>query len=313
MKYLSQRDAFFNRIYELSKADKDLVIVAADMSAPALDKYRRDFPSQFINVGIAEQNAILIASGLAIEGKKVIAYAISPFITMRCLEQIRVNNGIMKIPITIVGMGVGFSYENDGPTHHLIEDISIMRAIPHVKIHNLTDSVMADAYADITYKTTETHYIRLDKNVYPSIYHSGFDFSGGMARLREGKENYLLSTGCMTHVALELADTLSKWGIDMGVIDVFDIPINESLLLKMTKGVKKLLTLEEHFLPGGLGSHVCEILNDHKRLIPVKRLGLPIDRGYCYKYGGREVIRGYYGIDKESLLRTICEYVEKDR
>lgn len=313
MKDLSQRDAFFNRIYELAKVDKDLIIVAADMSAPSLDKLRRDIPSQFINVGIAEQNAILIASGLAIEGKKVFAYAISPFITMRCLEQIRVNNGIMKIPINIVGMGVGFSYENDGPTHHLIEDISIMRAIPHVKIHNLTDSVMAAAYADITYNTTETNYIRLDKNVYSSVYHSGFDFSGGMARLREGKENYLLSTGCMTHVALEIADTLSQWGIDMGVIDVFDIPINESLLLKMLKGVKKLLTLEEHFLPGGLGSHVCEVLNDHKMMLPVKRLGLPIDRGYCYRYGGREVIRGYYGIDKESLLRTICEYVEKER
>ncbi|MGE5294008.1 MAG: hypothetical protein ACM3VT_04215, partial [Solirubrobacterales bacterium] len=159
---MTQRDAFFERLYELARKDKDIVIVAADMSAPALDQFRTDLPGQFVNVGIAEQNAIQIASGLAMTGKKAFAYAISPFITLRCLEQIRVSNGIMGIPITIVGMGTGFSYCSDGPTHHLIEDLAIMRAIPNIRIMNVTDNVMARSLADMTCGGIEgATYIRL--------------------------------------------------------------------------------------------------------------------------------------------------------
>jgi transketolase len=305
---ISQRDAFFNRLYEIAKADKNVVIVAADMAAPSLDEFRVNLPNQFINVGIAEQNAILIGSGLALVGKNVFTYAIASFITLRCLDQIRVNNGIMNIPITIVGMGTGFTYETDGPTHHLIEDIAIMRAMPNIRINNITDNVMASAYADISYRKIQTNYIRLDKDLSNPIYDKNFDFSKGLSKVKDGNEYLLVSTGIMTHTALEVSSCFQN--IDIGVIDIFELPLNEKLFIDMVKGAKKIITLEEHFLPGGLGSAVCEVLADNGLMIPVKRLGMDVQKGYCYKYGGRDIIRGFYGLDKETLKQVIGEYIK---
>lgn len=310
MSDVTQRDAFFQKLYERARQDPNIVIVAADMSAPALDKFRKDLPAQFVNVGIAEQNAIVIASGLALAGKKVFAYAIAPFITLRCLEQIRVENGIMNIPITIVGMGTGLSYDSDGPTHHLIEDIAVLRAFPNIEIDSMTDCVMAEAYADLSCDKKTTNYIRLDKDFHPTVYQSDFDFSRGMAKLREGGENVIISTGPMTHVANEIANSRKFEDMDIAVVDVFEIPIKESALLEMIDGARKIITLEEHFLPGGLGSAVCEILNDNEVPVFVKRLGLDINAGYkhCYKYGGRELIRGCHGIDRRGVEQAVAAH-----
>lgn len=311
-KPLAQRDAFFNRIYEFAKTDRNVVIVAADMAAPSLDKFRLELPNQFINVGIAEQNAILIASGLALTGKKVFTYAIAPFITLRCLEEIRINNAIMNIPITIVGMGAGFTYENDGPTHHMIEDVAIMRAMPNISINNITDSIMAAAYADISYhKKTGTNYIRFDKHSPGLIYKKDFDFSMGMATLKDGNDGYILfSTGTITHMALEVGESLKRNGINLKIVDIFDIPINEKNLLSIVKDAKKIITLEEHFLAGGFGGALCELLADNGILLPLKRLGLDLELGYCYKYGGRHIIREYYGIGRENIEKSITKFIK---
>lgn len=306
---ISQRDAFWNKVCELAKVDKDIVIITADMGAPALDKIREDISSQFVNVGIAEQNAITIAAGLSLTGKRVFTYAIAPFITLRCLEQIRVGNAIMKIPITIVGVGAGFGYEDSGPTHHIIEDIAIMRSMPDITIHSITDSVMASAFAEISCEMQTANYVRLDRQVLPNIYSKNTDFTKGISVLKKNKDNYIISTGSMTHTALDIANKLENQKVSVGVIDVYTLPINESLFLETVKGVKKIISLEEHFLPGGLGSAVCEILNDNNLLIPVKRIGLPVNKGYCYKYGGREIIRNYYGIDKEAIKRKILDFI----
>ncbi len=244
MNNISQRDSFWNKVYEIARKDRNVIVVSADMGAPALDKFRRDIPSQFVNVGIAEQNGVLIASGLSLVGKKVFVYAIAPFITLRCLEQIRVENAIMGIPVTIVGVGGGFGYEDSGPTHHLTEDIAIMRSMPNITINNITDSVMASSFASISSKTKTPNYVRLDRQVFPDIYSKNYDFSEGISALRGGKDYYMVSTGSMTHIAMELAAKLSKRKVNIGVIDMFTIPINEKLFLKMIKGAKKLISLD---------------------------------------------------------------------
>ena len=138
---ISQRDSFWNKIYEIARDDRRVVIVSADMGAPALDQFRLNLPGQFINVGIAEQNGILVASGLAREGKRPFFYAIAPFAVMRPIELVRVNNAIMNIPITIVGVGAGFSYEDSGPTHHLLEDIALMRAFPNITSVDMSSTI----------------------------------------------------------------------------------------------------------------------------------------------------------------------------
>lgn len=311
MKNKTQRDAFWDRVYEIARQDRNVIIVSADMGAPSLDKFRRDLPGQFVNVGIAEQNAILVAAGLAMTGKRVFAYAIAPFITLRCLEQIRVELCMMNIPVTIVGVGAGVGYEDSGPTHHLTEDITVMRSMPYITINSITDSVMASAFADISCEMRSPNYIRLERQLMPVIYSEGTDFSKGLSVIKEGKDLFIAATGCMTHVALDIADDIEKKeDISIGVIDIYTLPINEDALIEQIRNVKKLITLEEHFLPGGFGSAVCEVLIDNNILIPVKRIGLPIDKGYCYKYGGREAIRGYYGIDRGGIQRQIADFLK---
>jgi transketolase len=310
-----QRDAFFDRLYERAKEDKDVVLVVADMSAPALDKFRLEMPTQFINVGIAEQNAIQIASGLALAGKKVFAYAISPFITLRALEQIRVSNCIMGIPITIVGMGTGLSYENDGPTHHLIEDIAVMRAFPNMTIYNITDNVMATAVVDICCDSGGVDYVRLDKDAYPDVYDTDCDFSYGMSKRNlEYVETVIITSGAMYHVALEVSDLfMEKGDIGIGVVDIFRIPIGKPVFLERIKNAKRLVTLEEHFLAGGLGSAVCEILVDEGITVPLLRIGMEMDNGYkfSYKYGGRDIIRKWHGIDVKSVTTKVFDFIKE--
>lgn len=311
MTNISQRDAFWNKLYEIAWQDKDVILVSADMGAPSLDKFRKDLPSQFVNVGIAEQNAILIAAGLALSGKKVFAYAIAPFITLRCLEQIRIEVAMMNVPVTIVGVGAGLGYEDSGPTHHLTEDIAVMRSMPNITIHSVTDSVMASALAEISCKMKTPNYVRLERQFFPDIYSEKTDFHKGISVLKENRDYYILSTGSMTHIALETAKRLEKKNMSIGVIDIYTLPVNEKLFLKMVSGAKKLITLEEHFLPAGFGSIICEVLADNNVLIPVKRLGLPVDKGYCYKYGGRENLRKYYGLDKDSIEQKVAQFFKK--
>ncbi|MBF0488748.1 MAG: 1-deoxy-D-xylulose-5-phosphate synthase [Nitrospirae bacterium] len=310
MNNIAQRDAFWNKIYEIAAADRNVVLISADMGAPSLDKFRKDLPAQFVNAGIAEQNAVLIGAGLALKGKKVYLYAIAPFITLRCLEQIRVECSIMNIPMTIAGVGAGMSYEDSGPTHHALEDIAIMRSMPNITIHNITDSVMARAVAAMSYNIKNTTYVRIDREVFPDIYSPDTVFTAGASVVKTGKDFYLVSTGCMTHTALQVAKRLEERSIHAGVIDIYRFPINEAFLMETLRGVKKIVTLEEHFLAGGLGSALGEVIIDNSLPVKLRRLGIGHDKGFCYKYGGREVIREYYGLDKGSLERKIEEFLK---
>jgi transketolase len=311
MSNLTQRDAFWNTLYDIAKDNQDVVLVSADMGAPSLDKFRKNLPGQFVNAGIAEQNAILLSAGLALAGKKVFTYAIAPFIVFRCLEQIRVNVAMMNLPVTIVGVGAGLGYEDSGPTHHLTEDIALMRSMPNIVTHGITDSVMAAGMAKLSCALKVPNYIRLERQVVPDLYKANTDFTAGVEVLRKGRQGYIVATGSTVHTALTVAEKLEKKKISLGVIDVYAFPINTKLFLKAVKGAKALISLEEHFLPGGLGSAVAEVLADNGVATPLKRLGLPVEKGYCYKYGGRENLRKYYGMDKESIERNIVAFLGK--
>ena len=295
----SQRDSFFKQIYEMMKHDKDIVIVVADMSTPIFDKVREDFPHRFFNVGIAEQNAILVASGLAREGKKVFVYAISTFMVMRCYEQIRVSQGVMKLPITIVGVGSGYSYDDSGPTHHMLEDISIMRVLPHMTIHSISDNVMARRVAEQSVNMDTPNYVRFDRHIRPDLYTDEDDLSNGFNVLKEGTDGYFVSTGIMTDEALKYCDD------KVGVIDLHTLPCDTDELSKVIQD-KKVITLEEHFLPGGLGSYVLEIVSDNNLNTKVKRIGLKQE--YIYRYGGRQDNWDYHNLNEKNIVKEKDEF-----
>jgi transketolase len=301
----TQRDAFWNKVYELARKDEDVILVSADMGAPSLDKFRKDLSGQYVNVGIAEQNAILVSAGLSLEGKKVFAYAIAPFITYRCYEQTKLYLAGMNLPVTLVGVGAGFSYDDSGPTHHTVEDIAIMRILPNMTVYNTTDSPMASAFAEIVYRAAGPNYVRLDRKPVPDVHEETTDFSNGLIQLREGTDIAILATGNMVHRALEVAGRLGGKGMSSRVVDVFRIPIREDGLSRVLEGIDRVATLEEHILPGGFGSAVLETLASMRRSIAVQRFGLDLTAGYCYRYGGRAHMQGLYGLDSETLVESI--------
>lgn len=304
MKITQQRDAFFDKLYEIASHDKNVYLVSADMSAPSLDKFRQDLQSQYINVGIAEQNAIDVSVGMSLEGKKVYTYGIASFISLRCLEQIRISCAMMKTPITIVAVGVGLGYEDSGPTHHMIEDISVLRTFPNIVINNITDTVMAKYYAARSHSYTLANYIRLERSTKQDIYNIGDDFCKGYNVLKEGA-SYILATGIMTRQALSIAEKFEN----VGVIDIHSIPCSDKIIEKI-KESDNIITMEEHILDGGFGSYILEIINNNNIVKNVLRVGINKLDGYCYEYGGREeVLWKYYGIDEESSIRNIKEFL----
>lgn len=305
---VSMRDAFITRLYQLAKEDRDIILVSADMGAPSLDIFRRDLASQFMSVGIAEQNAVAVAAGLAMSGKKPFVFAIMPFVTLRPYELIRVSVCMMKLPVTLLAVGAGFSYEDSGPTHHSTDDLAAMRALAYMTIWNSSDSVMAAKFADIACQADGPAYVRLDREVLPDIYEKGNGFFDGLNVLKPGKDVCIVATGNMVHRALEVAQELAQKSIDAAVVDLYRVkPVNEGLLLKTIAPCKKVVTLEEHFLAGGMGSAVAEILADNDRNVPVKRFGVP--EKYYYTYGGRNNIQTQCGLDKDSVINGIMKWL----
>lgn len=309
-KNISERDSFWTELYDLARKDPDIILLAADMGAPALDRFRRDLRGQFINSGIAEQGTIATAAGLAMSGKKVFAYAIAPFITLRPYELTKCLLAAMNLPVTLVGVGSGFSYEDSGPTHHTVEDLSIMRILPNMTVHNASDHVMAAAFARMSLGMKGPNYVRLDRLPMPKIYDDRSDFSKGLFAHRKGKDGTIVASGAMVHNALWISDALKKAGLSVGVIDLFSLPVPEKDFLSAIAGTRKLVTLEEHTLPGGMGSAVLETLADNGLAMPVKRIGLDFSEHYCYQYGGREVMQKICGIDKNVSADFIRKYLK---
>jgi transketolase len=299
-KTTSMRDALFGTLYEMAKKDKEIVVVTGDMGAPSLDQFRADFPERFFNVGIAEQNMIAVAAGLASEGKKVYTFAIAPFATSRCFEFTKLNAGLMKLPIKVVGVGAGFSYDDSGPTHHTTEDISIMRTIPHLEIYSPADSVSAAKIAEMTVNSKSPSYLRLDRKVLPIIYSDDKRFTKGFEEYVKGEKVAIVTTGNMVHTALEISERFPNDSI--GVIDLYRIKPVSPLLAGTLKKYQRILTLEEHLLDGGLGSIIAETVIDNNIPVRVKRMGL---RDFIYAYGGRENIEKVCGIDPESVAKEV--------
>lgn len=301
------RDAFFDTVYDLAAHDTDVVFMTADADAFSLRRYRKDFPARFVNVGVAEQNMVCVAAGLALSGKKVFVYSIIPFLTMRCYEQIKVNVCSMNLPVTIVGAGAGLSFAHDGPTHHAVSDIAIMRKLPELSIFNPSEVNVAAGAARAAYAAEIPAYVRLDKGVMPQL-HTGIRFDEGMAIVREGADLCIVATGLMVHTALEVAAELSLTGIESTVVDLYRVkPLNEEFMLSLLDRFENVVTLEENTVVGGIGSMVGEVVVDHHKPTRLKRIGLREEQ--CFQYGSREWLHHVYAIDKEGIITAVRSWL----
>lgn len=305
---VDMRDAFFDELYDIAKDDPQVIFLTADMGAFSLVRFKKDLAKQYINVGVAEQNMVSIAAGLALGGKTVFIYSIVPFVTLRCYEQIKIDVCCMNLPITIIGAGVGLTYGSDGPTHHATHDIAVMRALPEITILNPSDSVMTRNFARIAYESISPVYVRIEKGKLPLIYDGkGSSFSDGIVEVKSGSDLTIISTGIMVHQALEAAEILAKHSIAVSVLDLYRIkPLNVEFLLKFIDKSKCIVTLEENSIIGGIGSAISEVLSDSARTKPLKRIAIPDQ--HCFKSGNRESLHASYSLDTDSIVKSIINW-----
>jgi transketolase len=307
----TMRDAFFLQIFERARNNPNIVVLTSDFSAPAFDRFRTELSGQIINTGISEQNTILVATGLAISGKIVFVTSIAPFITMRCFEQTRLYAADMNLNIKIVAVGAGFSYNTAGPTHHSVEDIAIMRTLPHMRILMPCCNSQVTAFANDCVDNDGPAYVRLDRMNLDERYDEKFalENDNGFSVLRKVEPITLAATGYMVHTALKVSDSFRAEGVQVGVLDIYRLPLDESVFLARLTNVKYLAVIEEHVKSGGLGSAVCEILTDNDCLLPVKRFALDISKGFYHGYGNRDYIHNACGIGAEQIqnyVKKLC-------
>ena len=273
--------AFGITLMELMKERDDIMVLSADMSTPAgLDKFKAAYPDHFMNVGIAEQNMIGIAAGLADEGYKVICVAQACFLTMRCFEQVRQYAGYMGIPMILVGIGSGLSLQYMGNTHYALEDIALMRTIPNMTVVAPCDALEASKALESAVNYNGSSYIRFFGGTgVPAVHSDNIDFELGKAiKLRDGRDVAILACGAMVKQALGVADSLVEHGIEAEVIDIHTITPFDNAIIDICKDKKLVVTIEEHRLVGGLSSVMSEKMKE--RQIPANLLCLGVDNNY---------------------------------
>lgn len=299
------RDAFIDVVFEQALQDRDIFFLSADFGARALDRFRAELPDQFIHMGISEQNMVDVGAGLALMGKKVFLYAMAPFITTRCYEQVKAVVSSMNLPVTLVSVGVGLGYDHATLTHFTPEDIAIMRALNGIEVVTATDAAMAAQLAARCCTDPRFRYVRLEREVQPQLYADGGADSqaDGFKVLAGGTDLWIAACGYMTHQALRARDVLAAKGVDAGVVDVFRIkPLDGRRLAAALAGCDRLLTVEEQLLEGGFGSALAEALIDADRPLRQRRVGMR--DGFAVVNGNRQHLHTLYDIDLDAIVRA---------
>jgi len=261
---LGQRAAFGLACLEIEKKYPDLLILTSDVSTSAgLDRFRKQIPNKFIEIGISEQNLIGVASGLSSEGHNVITTTFSPFQTLRCCEQIKVNLGYMKNKVCMVGLASGVVLGSLGYTHCSIEDVAVLRSIPNISIISPADVRETIKALEAALNHKDSVYIRLTGGSNnPSIYESDYNFTiGKSVEIIKGEDLTIFATGSMVKVSKDVSKELLKKNIKTKVINMHTIkPIDKEVILNEAKNKKLLISIEEHSFIGGLGSAISEVL-----------------------------------------------------
>lgn len=252
-------------------------VLSSDMSVVAgLDRFKKEYPENFYNVGIAEQNLLGVAAGLDSEGFKTIAVAQACFISMRSFEQVRQYLGYMGGKVVCVGINSGFSLTFFGNTHYAIEDMALMRSVPNMTVLSPADAGEAVKLFDAALKVDSPVYLRLSGSLNtPIVYKEDYELKIGQAiTLKEGDDIAILATGLMVSNALKAAEILLEKGITATVVDVHTIkPIDKDTILKNC-GKKLLISVEEHNVVGGLGTAIADVLSEQRNSAPLLKLGV---------------------------------------
>lgn len=309
------RAAFLKSLMTLAEQNSKLMLLTADLGFGLFESFIEKFPKQYLNVGVAEQNMLGVATGLALEGYTIFAYSIGNFATFRCLEQIRNDACYHGLNINIVSMGGGFSYGPLGMSHHATEDFGILRILPGLTILAPYDSWETEEATKALAAQEGVGYLRLEKNTAAVTVREQRDvFKIGKSRcLRHGKDVALIATGSLVAEALNAAEKLSALGIEARVISMHTIkPLDYDELNFLGNEIGAIVTIEEHMVNGGLGSAVAEYcLEQGLKLRFFSRIGLQ-DR-FSAIVGDQQFLRHKYHMDAESIIQRVSQLMSLER
>lgn len=299
------RAALVETLCELAEDDDRVMLLTADLGWGALEPFAKAFPRRFLNVGVAEQNMIGVATGLALEGAVPFAYSIATFATSRCYEQFRDGPALHRLPIRLLGIGGGFAYGHAGPTHHALEDLCIIRALPGVAVVAPADSSQTRSALRATLDVPGPVYLRIDKNEHPDLPALEGRFALGRPELiRPGRDLLLLATGSIAHEALSAALALESRGVSAAVAVLAHLPFSAGpAVSRLLRGFSTVVTIEEGSVTGGLGALVAEaIACDGLRCrLHVRGFRGPLGG----PSGGVSYLRRRHGLDAEGLVNQV--------
>jgi transketolase len=306
------RDAFIKELLSIARSDEKVILITADLGFGVLDDFRKELPSQFINVGVAEQNMVGIATGLALEGYIVYCYSIGNFSTLRCLEQIRNDAAYHDANVKIISVGGGFSYGPLGMSHHATEDIAILRALPGVKV--IVPSTLKEAAESAKFLKDQNGvvYLRLDKS-YAEVDNKKAitDFDKWQV-VREGSKVCLITTGGILQESILAARSLESHGLDVKLISAINLtPSTPKVILENIGNCNLVVTIEEHVKVGGLGGLVAECIAENTKGITLLRLGL--DNSKVSSVGSQQYLRRISGISAEGIVGSTLNAISNSK
>lgn len=303
------RKSFTDTLLELATKDKEIVAVTSDASGSAtLTDFGKALPEQFVEVGIAEQNAVGVSAGLASTGKKVFIFGPACFYVARSLEQVKVDMAYSQMPVKICGVSGGVAYSQLGATHHSLHDIAVLRTFPGMEVYLPCDVRQTRKLVEKLVNHPKPAYIRVGRNAVPDVYDDDkFDFELGKANmLMDGTDLTIIGTGETVYHCLEAAKTLKEQGINARVLDMHSLkPFDREAVVKAAKETGRIVTVEEHSIYGGLGGMVAEICAEECP-VPVKRLGIP-DENVIHA-SPLEVFH-HYGFDAEGIVKNVLSFI----
>ena len=302
------RDLFAREITNLAKDNKNLVLLSGDIGNRMFDKFKEVAPDRFFNCGIAEANMISMSAGMALCGLRPVVYTITPFITTRCLEQIKIGLAYHQASVIFVGTGSGLSYSELGPTHHSLEDISILRSIPDLRILAPCDKTELKYQLREALKLDGPTYIRIGKKGEPDILNDESNLGIGKGNLiKEGSKILILGIGPIITEALKAANHLKAHDLNVGIASLGSVrPLDEEFLKKMINmKFTTWVTLEEHSKIGGLGSTILEWLNDNSLTKDITLKNIGVHNQFIHKLGNQTYTRSKLGLDSDGIIKFI--------
>ena len=310
MSSIATRDAYGKALVKLGQINEQVVVLDADLSkSTKTNDFYKAYPDRFFNMGIAEQNLIGAACGLATAGKIPFASSFAMFATGRAFEIIRNSVAYPKLNVKVCATHAGITVGEDGASHESIEDIAIMRSVPNMTVLVPADGVEAEQMILEAARVYGPMYVRLGRSAVPTIFDENYKFEIGKGVVvREGNDATIIACGIMVYEAIKASEELALEGINTRVINMSTIkPIDKELIINAARETKAIVTAEEHSIIGGLGSAVSEVVGEECPVI-VKKVGVKDVFGQS---GNPKELLKYYGLTAADIVKSVKEAIEK--